>query len=62
MRKTIFAIVLLVVTTTTYAQKGFLRGKILDKEFGDGLIGATVSKQGTTIGTAADLMEIIRWH
>jgi TonB-dependent receptor len=54
MRKTLFILVLAVITTTTYAQKGFLRGKILDKEFGDGLIGATVSKQGTGIGSAAD--------
>jgi TonB-dependent receptor len=42
------------IVTTSYAQKGFLRGKIIDKEFGEGLIGATVSKQGTIIGAIAD--------
>lgn len=54
MRKALFILALAVTATTAYSQKGFLRGKILDKEYGDGLIGATISKQGTTIGTAAD--------
>ncbi len=37
------------------AQKGYLRGKVIDDEFGDGLIGATVIKQGSaSIGTVTD--------
>jgi hypothetical protein len=42
------------ITLTTFGQKGYLRGKILDGETGEELIGATISKQGTSIGTAAD--------
>ncbi|MGB0524039.1 MAG: TonB-dependent receptor domain-containing protein [Flammeovirgaceae bacterium] len=36
------------------AQKGFLRGTITDAETGETLIGATVLKQGTSIGAVAD--------
>ena len=39
---------------SSFAQKGFLRGKITDAETGEALIGATVSKQGTTVGAVAD--------
>ena len=40
--------------TTTYAQKGFLRGKITDAQNGEALIGATISIPGTTVGAVAD--------
>ncbi|WP_422361493.1 TonB-dependent receptor domain-containing protein [Reichenbachiella sp.] len=36
------------------AQQGFLRGKVIDGANGEGLFGATVTKQGTTQGSVAD--------
>lgn len=39
----------------SYAQDGFISGKITDGETGEGLYGATVMKQGTTTGVVADL-------
>jgi len=36
------------------AQKGFLRGKVIDIEIAEGLIGANVYLEGTTTGTVAD--------
>lgn len=41
-------------TNDAFAQKGFLRGKVFDGETGEPLIGATVAKKGTTIGTVTD--------
>ena len=40
--------------TVAFSQKGFLRGKVIDSETGEPLIGATISKQGGTTGTVAD--------
>ncbi|MBN3035028.1 MAG: TonB-dependent receptor [Bacteroidales bacterium] len=37
------------------AQKGIIRGKIIDAETGEELIGAAVILEGTTIGASADL-------
>lgn len=36
------------------AQHGFIRGKIIDGESGDGLYGATITKLGTSIGVISD--------
>jgi TonB-dependent receptor len=49
-------ILVLLITASFYskAQNGFLRGKVIDAETGEGLFGSTVSKQGTTVGTSAD--------
>lgn len=40
--------------TVSLAQQGFLRGQIIDGSNGEGLFGATVTKQGTTQGSVAD--------
>lgn len=54
MKKLFTACILFCATATTFAQKGFLRGQIIDAETGEALIGATVSEEGTTTGTVAD--------
>ena len=54
MKKGIILVALVLASLLTHAQKGFIRGKILDGETGEGLIGATVYKEGTTIGAVAD--------
>ncbi|MGB4974227.1 MAG: carboxypeptidase-like regulatory domain-containing protein, partial [Cyclobacteriaceae bacterium] len=53
MKKTLLVLLIACLSITSYGQ-GFLRGKIIDGETGEGLIGATVSKEGTSIGAAAD--------
>ena len=40
--------------TASLAQQGFLRGKVIDGANGEGLFGATVTKQGTIQGSVAD--------
>lgn len=42
------------ISLTLAAQKGFVRGKVTDAESGESLYGATVLKQGTTIGVLSD--------
>ena len=54
MKKSFLLLLLISLSTITFAQKGFLRGKVIDAETGEGLFGATISKQGTTTGTSAD--------
>jgi hypothetical protein len=54
MKKILVISALLVCSITGMAQKGFLRGKITDGETGEGLYGATVLKQGTSIGVLSD--------
>lgn len=50
----ILLVVLLVGMAKSYAQKGYLRGKVIDTEIAEGLIGANIYIEGTTIGTVAD--------
>lgn len=54
MKKSFLLLLLISLSTITFAQKGFLRGKVIDAQTGEGLFGATISKQGTTTGTSAD--------
>ncbi len=54
MKKIILLSLLVLAVFTSYAQQGFLRGKIIDAETGEALIGATVSEQGTSNGAVAD--------
>ena len=55
MRKILVAVIALCISlTTSFAQKGYLRGKVLDGENGEALFGATIVQQGTTNGTVAD--------
>ncbi|MCF6351509.1 MAG: TonB-dependent receptor [Cyclobacteriaceae bacterium] len=46
--------ILLLVIANGFAQKGYLRGKIMDTEIAEGLIGANIYIEGTTTGTVAD--------
>ncbi|MEP1034428.1 TonB-dependent receptor [Ekhidna sp.] len=52
--KTLFTFLLLCIGLSTFAQQGYLRGKIVDETTGEALFGATVVKQGTTVGAVAD--------
>jgi TonB-dependent receptor len=54
MKKGVLIFVATLISIGVYAQKGYLRGKILDGESGEGLIGATVYKEGTSTGAVAD--------
>ncbi|MEO9966473.1 MAG: TonB-dependent receptor [Reichenbachiella sp.] len=55
MNKVLITLVLFIsAMSTSFAQQGFLRGKVIDGTNGEGLFGATITKQGTTIGTVAD--------
>ncbi|WP_462253149.1 TonB-dependent receptor [Ekhidna sp.] len=53
-KTTLFTSLLLFAGLFSFAQDGFLRGKIIDETTGEALFGATVVKQGTTIGAVAD--------
>lgn len=48
------AIAFLFFSNQSLAQKGFLRGQVIDGDLGDPLIGATIAKKGTSIGVVAD--------
>lgn len=54
MKKGILIAALLVCGVAAYAQQGHLRGKILDGDTGEGLIGAAVYKESTSSGAVAD--------
>jgi hypothetical protein len=54
MKKGVLIFVATLISIGVYAQKGYLRGKILDGESGEGLIGATAYKEGTSTGAVAD--------
>lgn len=54
MKKGILVFVSALMSIGVHAQKGFLRGKVLDGDTGEGLIGATVYEQGTSTGAVAD--------
>ena len=42
------------ISLDLFAQNGFLRGRVIDEEFGEGLIGTNIYVEGTTNGTVAD--------
>ncbi len=50
----LFTSILLLITFGTFAQNGFLRGKVIDKKSGETLIGVTIFVEGTTMGTLTD--------
>lgn len=54
MKKGLVLVLFIGASFLAKAQNGFLRGKVNDAEIGGGLFGATISKQGTTLGTSAD--------
>ncbi len=43
------------LTSVLFGQTGTIRGKVIDGDFGDGLIGATVVVSGTTNGSVTDI-------
>lgn len=53
-KTTLFTCLLFFVGLSSFAQDGFLRGKVIDETTGEALFGATVVKQGTTLGAVAD--------
>ena len=54
MKKIFLLVVLSILSVTSFAQQGFLRGRVLDDEIGEGLIGTNIYVEGTTNGTVAD--------
>ncbi|MFY0687728.1 MAG: TonB-dependent receptor [Cyclobacteriaceae bacterium] len=53
--KRIFVLLVIIGSCSQlFAQNGFLRGKIIDDELGEGLIGAAVYVEGTTNGSVTD--------
>ncbi len=54
MKRTLFNCLMLCAGLSLFAQDGFLRGKVIDETTGEALFGATVVKQGTSIGAVAD--------
>jgi hypothetical protein len=54
MKKLLISAILSIVTVTSYAQEGYLKGIVLDGELNEALLGATISQHGTTNGTTAD--------
>lgn len=54
MKKLLLIAICAVTSLAASAQQGFVRGKITDGETGEGLFGATVAKEGTSIGAVAD--------
>lgn len=42
------------ISLNATAQNGFLRGRVIEEEFGEGLIGCNIYVEGTTNGTVAD--------
>ncbi len=54
-KKLIFVISFILVTTSVFAQKGFIRGSVFDGKTGEFLPGVTIYIEGTTTGTITDL-------
>lgn len=53
--KRIFQLLVFLIPIVSFSQTGTLKGKIMDAELGEELIGATVLIEGTTIGSSSDL-------
>lgn len=54
-QKVVFAVALFFVSATVLAQKGTIRGKVIDEATGEPMIGVSVVIKGTTIGAPTDL-------
>lgn len=54
MKRTLVLAFLISAYSAVFAQEGFLRGIVIDGETGEGLLGATISQQGTSNGVPAD--------
>ncbi|MCK4296609.1 MAG: TonB-dependent receptor, partial [Candidatus Marinimicrobia bacterium] len=57
MRKNIFLLILILfmVPVFVFAQKGDIQGRVVDKSSGEGIAGANVIVEGTTLGAATDV-------
>ncbi|MCF8432364.1 MAG: TonB-dependent receptor [Melioribacteraceae bacterium] len=56
LKKLLYVFLLLFLSgSAILAQSGIISGKVVDNEFGDGLIGANVLIDGTSIGASADI-------
>jgi hypothetical protein len=55
MQKILLFLSLFLLVTFSYAQTGIVKGNIKDKNTSEGLVGATVMLEGTTIGTNTDI-------
>ncbi|MDR1671314.1 MAG: TonB-dependent receptor [Alistipes sp.] len=53
-RKTLFTLLFTIVASAAFAQKGTIKGTVLDSVSAEPLIGTTILIEGTTIGTTAD--------
>lgn len=54
MNKLVSILLLVLFSASVYGQKGTIRGKVIDNETGEELIGSTVVIKGTTNGAATD--------
>jgi len=56
MKKLLFLLLLiLLITSSLYAQKGIIKGRVVDSETGEGLPGTNVIIKSTALGSATDL-------
>jgi len=55
MKTSFFLLALLCSTFSVYAQKGTVRGTVVDDESGEPVLGVSVAEEGTTRGTVTDL-------
>jgi len=53
--KNTIAILIMLIPFTAAAQNGLLKGKVIDAELGEELIGATIVVEGSSIGVTSDL-------
>ena len=54
MKKIVLSAFLILICVGLFSQSGTIRGKVIDAQTGEALIGATVVETGTTIGTITD--------
>lgn len=55
MQKSLLSILFFLFSLSVFAQTGVIKGNIKDKNTSEGLVGATVMLEGTTIGTNTDI-------
>lgn len=55
MKQTVFFFLLLVTCVNVYAQTGIIRGRVIDKNTQDAIVGANVLIEGTGTGSATDV-------
>ena len=53
--KKIFYLLVFLIPIFSYSQTGIVKGKIIDEEMGEELIGATILIEGSSIGASSDL-------